>query len=196
MEETAEGHGLSELPQPRRDVPGGGGAEGRAALPLDKAGRDLSGDLLARDRGGHRRIRAPARDAGPRDELCVAHLRRRRVRCRDWPVLPDDAGARHRHRLDPAVLHARAQQARGRRPRGEAEGAGARALRALAPRCPGVPAASAQRRARDDAAREIRRGARGLGPALRGDHGGVALPDRGQGPRWARCLGKMRGSSR
>src|ERR1051326_1483460 len=58
MEETAEGHGLSELSQPRRDVPGGGGAEGRAALPLDKAGRHLSGDLLARDRGGHQRAGA------------------------------------------------------------------------------------------------------------------------------------------
>ena len=84
MEETAEGHGLSELPQPCRDVLGRGGAEGRTALPLDKAGRDLSGDLLARDRGGHRR--AGARLAPARDQA-------RRAR---RPSLGEPAGMDHR----------------------------------------------------------------------------------------------------
>ena len=133
---------------------------------------------------------------------------------------PDDAGAGERrsraellfftlelNRIDDAALEAKLAEP------------GAGALRAVAARHARLPAASAQRRAREAAAREIGRRARRLDAALRRDHGGAALSAstarslterrgaasplrprsarcaRRRRRRWARCSARMCGSS-
>ncbi len=64
---------------------------------------------------------------------------------------------------------------------GQARGAGAGALCAVAARRPRLPSLSTQRRDREAAAREIGRRPRRLDAALRRDRGGAALPRRRQG---------------
>ena len=138
-----------------------------------------------------RRIRGAERPDGPHRLLRLALLRAGHGRSRARPLLAGHLPGADRHRRQAGVLPAGDQQARRRRSGGQAEGPGARQIRPLAARPPGLPAAPALRRAGEGAAREARRRPRRLVAPVRRDHRPAALSlsqrgaDRAADPRQA-----------
>ena len=97
------------------------------------------------------------------------------------PVLPGHPGAHHHDRHQAAVRHPGAEQARGCAAGGpDRDLAASRALPALARHGAQLSPAPALRRGRADAAREICHRPQRLGPPVRRDHGGLALPAEGK----------------
>ena len=174
----------------------------RAAADAEAFAKDYEGKVASLDGkalgGGGRALREAVGPDGPDRLLRPALLRAEHGRSRARPLFAERVGGADRHRHQAGVLPARAQQARGCRPCGQAEGSRARQVWAVAARPAGLSPAPALRRDGEGAAREARRRPRRLVAPVRRDHRAAALSlpqrgaDRAADPRQAVEQGRRR----